>query len=239
MADDILDDIDDDFENEMSDILDDSLEKEFSGEDALEDEFSDTDLSEDLETDSLDTGNPDGSKKSLPGKIVSFVTGLFKKMVGSKKAIIITALSIVLIIAVTLALWLFVFKSDPDTAESESGSAKGEIQAEETIEKEIIFEDIVEFEPFERIPLKTSSTMGSVSMTLSLELTDPRYRKQMYAMEDRLRHMVERQAGNMTWLELRSPEGKIMLKYNLLKQMNAVFPTATVRNIYFTYFIMQ
>jgi flagellar FliL protein len=58
-------------------------------------------------------------------------------------------------------------------------------------------------------------------------------------MEDRIRTIVTQQVGTMTWLELRNPEGKIMLKYNLLKRINAVFPKPMVHNIYFTTFIMQ
>ena len=58
-------------------------------------------------------------------------------------------------------------------------------------------------------------------------------------MEGRIREIITNQLEEMMWLELRNPEGKIILKYNLLKRMNAIFPKLTVRNIYFTYFIMQ
>jgi flagellar FliL protein len=81
--------------------------------------------------------------------------------------------------------------------------------------------------------------MGLISMNLSLELTDPKYKKQIYTMEGRIREIITSQLEGMTWLELRNPEGKIILKYNLLKRINPIFPKLTVRNIYFTYFIMQ
>ncbi len=103
----------------------------------------------------------------------------------------------------------------------------------------MVFEDIIELEPFERIRLKSSSTMSLISMNLSLELIDHQYRKQVFSMEERIRKIITGQVEEMTWLELRNPEGKIMLKYNLLKRINSIFPKAMVRNIYFTNFIMQ
>jgi flagellar FliL protein len=106
-------------------------------------------------------------------------------------------------------------------------------------EPEIIFEDIIDFEPFEFVRLKSGSAMGTISVNLSLELTDQRFRKQIYTMEDEIRDVITEQIAKMDWLELRNPEGKIMLKYNMIKRINSMFPKATVRNIYFTYFIMQ
>ncbi len=218
MADDILDELEDDFDDDMSDILDD---------DALE-EVSDE-----------DTKDKKDLKSSLVTKIIIVFKTLLHKILGSTKAIIIVAVSIVVLISIALVLWFFVFSSDQDEV---LAPQKGDVQTTvqgESLEEEIIFEDIVELEPFERIALKTSSTMGQISLQLSFELTDVRYRKQIYAMEDRIRNIVIQQVENTTWLELRNPEGKIMLKYNLLQRINAIFPKATVRNVYFTFFIMQ
>ena len=176
----------------------------------------------------------ESSKKGLVGKI----TGTFKKIFKSKKAIIIIAVSFVLLIGIGAGAWFFFFKSSP---EDEQAEIAAQTMAEEAAarEQEIIFEDIVELEPFERIPLKSNSTMKLVSINLSLELTDQRYRKQIFTMEGRIREIITSQLQEMTWLELRKPEGKITLKYSLLKRINAIFPKLTVRNIYFTYFIMQ
>lgn len=106
-------------------------------------------------------------------------------------------------------------------------------------ENQIVFEDIVELEPFERIHLKTNSTMGLITLGLALELTDSRHRKQIHLQEDRIRQVVTNRVGEMTWLELRNPDGKIRLKYELLKRINSLYPRTTVRNIYYTYFMMQ
>ena len=143
-----------------------------------------------------------------------------------------------MLIDIGAGAWFFFFKAGP---KEEQAIIVVEKRIEEIAakEQEIIFEDIVELEPFERIPLKSSSTMGLISMNLSLELTDPRYKKQIFTMEGRIREIITNQLEEMMWLELRNPEGKIILKYNLLKRINAIFPKLTVRNIYFTYFIMQ
>jgi flagellar FliL protein len=51
--------------------------------------------------------------------------------------------------------------------------------------------------------------------------------------------MIERTAGEMTWFELRSPEGKINLKYRLIEKINSLYTGAVVQNLYFTSFLMQ
>ena len=244
MADDILDEMDEAFDEDMADILDDS------DDDALGDDLDD-DL-DDLE-DSLDeaagdepgsaAAPEDGGSKEGESKFAGLIASareLPKKLFGSAKAIIILSVSIVLLILLVLLLWLFVFRGGPEESlQPAPVQAQEEAADQLAAEEEIVFEDIVELEPFERISLKTSSTMGLLSLTLSLELTDARYRKQVYAVEDRIRKIVESQVKNTTWLSLRSPEGKLLLKYELIKRINDIFPKTTVRNVYFTTFIMQ
>lgn len=143
-----------------------------------------------------------------------------------------------MLIYLVAGAWVVFFKAGPKEAQAIIVVEK---RIEETAARgqENIFEDIVTLEPFKRIPLKSSSTMGLISMNLSLELTDQRYKKQIFAMEGRIREVITSRLGEMMWLELRNPEGKIALKYNLLEHINAIFPKFTVRNIYFTHFIMQ
>ena len=191
-------------------------------------------MAEDSVENDLEEPEKESVKAGLVGKIKEFV----KKLFGSKKSIIMIAVSFVLFIGLCAGAWFLFFKSTP---EDESNNIVSEKMVEDTAsrEQETVFEDIVELEPFERIPLKTSSSMGLLTINLSLELTDQRYRKQIFTMEERIREIITSQAQEMTWLELRNPEGKIILKYNLLKRINSIFPKLTVRNIYFTYFIMQ
>jgi len=182
----------------------------------------------------LEKSVEESEKKSLLGK----TGGVFKKIFKSKKSIIIIAVSFVLLIYFGAGVWFFFFKANPEEGKTIIAAEK-RLEETEVREQEIVFEDIVELEPFERIPLKASSTMGLVSMNLSLELTDPRYKEQILTMEGSIREIITSQLEEMMWVELRNPEGKILLKYNLLKRINAIFSKLTVRNIYFTYFIMQ
>ena len=188
--------------------------------------------------DSLENDLEEPEKESVKTGLAGKITGVFKKIFGSKKSIIIIALSFVLFISLGAGAWFFFFKSTPEDEPDNIDTAQ---MVEDTAirEHEIVFEDIVELEPFERIPLKSGSVMGLITINLSLELTNQRYRKQVFTMEERIRDIITSQVLEMTWLELRNPEGKIILKYNLLKRINSIFPKLTIRNIYFTYFIMQ
>ena len=159
----------------------------------------------------------------------------------SKKMLLIGGIAL-LVLGLIAGAGLFFFggEDEPVVIESKQSQMTGEdIQAALEKTTEIVFEDIVVLEPFERIRMKGNSAMGLISLNISLELTDHRYRKQVYTMEDRLRKIVTGQIKEMTWLELRNPEGKIKLKYELLKRMNSIFSKVTIRNIYFTNFLMQ
>ncbi len=182
----------------------------------------------------LEKPEKESAKTLLAGKI----SGIFKKNFKSKKSIIIIAVSSALLMTICAGVWFFFFRVDPDEKQATIVAEKM-LKESAARDREIIFEDIVDLEPFGRIPLKSSSVMGLISIHLSLELTDQRYRKQIFTMEGQIRGIITGQMQEMTWLELRNPEGKLLLKYNLIKRINSIFPKLTVRNIYFTYFIMQ
>ena len=177
-------------------------------------------------------------KESAIKKVSGKLTGIFKKVFSSKKSIIIIAVSFILLITLMVASFFLFFKSSPEEEQNQI-ALQEELAATELREQEIVFEDIVELEPFERILLKPGSAMGNLSINIALELTDQRYRKQIFTMEERIRKIITDQIAQEGWLELRNPEGKIVLKYNLIKRINSIFPKITIRNIYFTYFIMQ
>lgn len=200
----------------------------------MDDDFDD-DSMEDILDDALEDSSDeikDVKNKSSKKKILVKRKEFFKRILGSKKIIIIIVVSLVLLAGLVIGAWLFLFKESPKEDQDDQNTIP-------IRQAEVVFEDIVDLEPFEHIQLKAGSTMTLISMNLSLELTDHRFRKQVYTMEDRIRKIITGQVKEMTWLELRNPEGKIMLKYNLLKRINSIFPKATVRNIYFTNFIMQ
>ncbi len=159
---------------------------------------------------------------------------LVKRLLGRKKRLLLILVIGGVLIGMLAGSWFFFSKGSPEQAPLANGESGQAAQIEE-----IVFEDIVVLEPFERIGLKTNSAMGSVNLDVSLELMDHRYRKQVVSMEDRIRKIIMGQVREMRWLELRTPEGKIQLKYVLLKRINSIFPKVMVRNVYFTNLIMQ
>jgi flagellar FliL protein len=215
-------------------LADDSLNEDLD-EDSMEDILDDS--LEDISDETFDE-----KKTPLLKKVTGAIKKGFKTIFGSKKVIIISLVSLVLVICLVVGIWiLFLSGGSSEEGQDTQGSMEqsgGDYDDMAPIE-EIIFEDIVDLESFEFIRLKAGSTMESLSMNLSLELTDHRFRKQIYTMEDRIREIVIGQVEDMTWLSLRNPEGKIMLKYTLLGRINSIFPDPTIRNIYFTNFIMQ
>ncbi len=196
-----------------------------------EDLLEEIEEGEGVEDNNVDPVDTSSGKKSLLSKLPRI----------SKKMLLIAGVAL-LVIGLITGVGIFFFSGDdePSVIESnQSGVAEDGNQASLEKAAEIVFEDIVVLEPFERIRMKGNSAFGLISLNISLELTDHRYRKQVYTMEDRLRKIVTGQIKEMTWLELRNPEGKIRLKYELLKRMNSIFPKVTVRNVYFTNFLMQ
>lgn len=174
--------------------------------------------------------------EDLPAGVSVRIKGIGKTFFSSKKAVMITAAGIILLIG-GIAGALFFFGKSPESDRNTQG--KEAAQAVVPLTASAVFEDIVALRPFERIQLKDGSSMTLISITLALELTDSRYKQEVHAVEDRIRQIVTSRLEGMGWLELRNPEGKIILKYDLLKRINSIFPETVVRNIYYTNFLMQ
>jgi len=174
--------------------------------------------------------------KGLTAGVSVRIKGIGKTFFSSKKAVMITAAGIILLIG-GIAGALFFLGNSPENDRDTQGKEAAQATAPLTVQA--VFEDIVALRPFDRIQLKEGSSMTLISIKLSLELTDSRHKQEVHAMEDKIRQIVTTQVEGMSWLELRNPEGKIMLKYDLLKRINSIFPETVVRNIYYTNFLMQ
>ena len=180
----------------------------------------------------------DGEQTADAGSAKKF---RIRRLFGNKKRLIIMAACLLVLLLAAGGAWFFFSGSQEETPSSPDKTVMTDEEVKAALEKEpeIVFEDIVVLEPFERIELKSSSAMKFISLGLCLELTDQRYRKMVVTVEDRIRKIIQGQLREMTWIELRNPEGKIKLKYELLKRINSIFPKVTVRNLYFTNFLMQ
>jgi len=199
------------------------------------------DLLEKIEGDELtESINNDGGdldeapvKKGFIGKLLS----------GKKKLIIILLLFLLLLGGIGTGVFFFLFSDKEEEIHEqpvgEDVVTEESIQAALEDQGKAIFEDIVQLEPFEQIFLKQDSNMPYISLGIALEMMEPGFRRQVYTMEPRIRKIIETQVRQMRWMELRSPKGKLKLKFALLNRINQIFPKVAIRHIYFTNFIMQ
>ncbi|OGR31969.1 MAG: hypothetical protein A3J80_11160 [Desulfobacula sp. RIFOXYB2_FULL_45_6] len=178
--------------------------------------------------------------KASGAAVIAKIKTIVKKPFSSKKAIMITVGGLILFIGLMAGGVLFLGKSSEKVKDAPHAvTQKEDAKAMTSLKKPVAFEDIIVLKPFDRIRLKEGSDMKLISMDLSLELTDTRYKKEVHAMEEKIRQIITDRMEEMTFLELRHPEGKIMLKYDLLKGINSIFSEVMIRNIYFTNFLMQ
>lgn len=161
-----------------------------------------------------------------------------------KKIVVISGAAVAGVLVTLLCLWLVlpIFSDEPSqkTAavnESARQNQTGAEKSESAVQKAP--SNILVLDPFEKISLKNSETMGYLNVDIAVELTDPGFSDRVNQDIYKVRQTIEQTAGEMTWFELRSPEGKIHLKYNLIRKINSLYTRAVVRNLYFTSFLMQ
>lgn len=199
------------------------------------------DLLEEIEGDELTESIADGGGSS-DGKPVK--KGFIGRLpAGKKKLIIILLLFLLFLGGIGAGVFFFLFggkeENVPEQPVAEDAVTEKSIQAALENQNKAIFEDIVQLDPFEQIFLKQDSHMDYISLGIALEMMDPGLRRQVYTMEPRIRKIIESQMRQMRWMELRSPQGKLKLKFALLNRINQIFPKVAIRHIYFTNFLMQ
>jgi len=150
------------------------------------------------------------------------------------------------VVLLAIVSWFFLFRApDPGTSETAARIVAADMPEQEQIaamrqiSDDAFFADIMTLKPFELLSLKNTSAMAYLDMDIVLELIDPQAREKLAQMENRIHDIVQSQVRELTWMELRNPEGKIQLKYDLIKRINSLFSTPVVRNVYFTKFLMQ
>ena len=204
------------------------------------------DLLEEMDGDMAEESLDTVQSQKAPGKesLIKRLLAGIQRLLADKKRVVLILCAGVALIAILAGVWFFLLKGDDPLEPNEIPATQQGVQADgnesgSDIIEEIVFEDIIVLAPFERIRLKGGSAMGLISLNVSLELMDLGYKTQVLSAQERIRKIVEGQVQEMKWGELRNPEGKIHLKYELLKRINSIFPKVMVRNIYFTNLIMQ
>lgn len=156
------------------------------------------------------------------------------------KRMILVLLVLVLLASAGAGAWFFFFR---DTGIGDAADTQETVPSTESTGQESdagpAFEEIVDLEPFDRIPLKPSGKLNFITLSIAIELFNPAMRADVEREIMSVRQAVEMEARNMTWLVLRNPDGKLRFKFQLLKRINSVVPGKPVRNIYFTQLIMQ
>lgn len=171
----------------------------------------------------------------------------FFKRIFSLKFMIIFFILILIIAGVLFAGWFFFLKTNgTDTGESAKieESAK---TAEAAVDKdgkpipppEPDFPDVVDLELFQKIKLKESEGLNYLTLKISVEIIAPEMRKEIEFNIGKIRQTVEVETKKMTWLLLRTPEGKLNFKYHLIQELNKILPSRMIKNIYFTAFWLQ
>ncbi|MBF0241555.1 MAG: flagellar basal body-associated FliL family protein [Desulfamplus sp.] len=195
---------------------------------------------------SKDKKQPSESQKDADGEATPVKKSFFKR-IFSLKFIIIFLLLILIIGGGGFAGWFFFLKpKDVDTGETTKteDSAKSEEVALDKDGKPILppepdFPEIVDLEPFEKIRLQDGEVMNYLTIKISVELINPEMRKEIESNKDKIKKVMESEAKKMTWLVLRTPEGKLNFKYRLIGAINGAFPSSMIKNIYFTAFLLQ
>ncbi len=168
---------------------------------------------------------------------------LFKKLL-TLKMIIIYCIVFVLVAGGLFSLWFFFLEGSDKASLDKAKQAAQTVQAEKNGEKKNKprFKNIVELAPFVKIKLKPSGNFFLITMGIALQLADNNMRQVIEADKSIIRTIITHETEKMTWSVLRNPEGKLKLKYNLIKTINSALSkssNAKINNLYFTNFIMQ
>lgn len=101
------------------------------------------------------------------------------------------------------------------------------------------FPEIVELDPFEKLRLRPGGAMKTISLTLALEMADPAMGEELAGFIPKIRKVVEDEAAGMTWLTMRSAEGKLLFRFTLIRAVNRALPRPMVKDLYYKQLIMQ
>lgn len=165
---------------------------------------------------------------------------LFKRLL-TIKMIIIYCIVLLLIIGSLAAWWFFFLKNAEKAAREKARQAEQQAMALKK-KKPPLFKDIVELSPFVKMTLRPSGNFSFITMKIALQLADNNMRQSIEAEKNVIRPIVKRETEKMTWFVLRTPEGKLRLKYRLIEKINSAVSKsskAKINNLYFTYFVMQ
>ncbi|MEA2060966.1 MAG: flagellar basal body-associated FliL family protein [Thermodesulfobacteriota bacterium] len=147
---------------------------------------------------------------------------------------------ILVVLSASGLVWHFFLKGHEENHSDRASSADIASSDEEIGQKrEGLAADIIKLDPFNNIKLQPGGNMDQLDLEIALELADPGMRKSVETIVFKIREVVERESAKKSWMELRTPAGKLSLKYTLLDRINGVLSEAKINNVYFTHLIMK
>ena len=194
-------------------------------------------LLEEKEDEILEELEDEDPSPGLVSKLKSKLPNLRGRFSLSRKWMLM-GLAGVMVVILGISVWFFFLAPAPEPEPEEVvETAEEAVPVVPTIEE--VYPDIVVLEPFKRMYLADGSAMAYLNVNVALELMAPEDREQVTARQEQIREVLAARFREMKWIDLRSPSGKIRMKYEALARINSAFPKPLVRNIYFTNFIMQ
>lgn len=145
---------------------------------------------------------------------------------------------IIIIVTVLLLFFSSIFVSFFIGDDEEKKKEKNGTEVEEFEVFETKFDTIIYFDQY-KIDLNDLAPKRFLNMKISIEVADKKARETMDGKEVEVKEAVEELMEQKSFYDLRSVEGKLLLKKELIKKFNDIFGTGKVRNIYFNKFIMH
>lgn len=104
--------------------------------------------------------------------------------------------------------------------------------------KPIILGKIVPLESF-IVNLADSGGKNYLKVDISLELSDAKLEDEINNKEPQIRDAILLMLSTKTFEIIKTSEGKLVLKNELLMRLNSFLSTGVIKNIYFTSFVVQ
>ncbi|MGA1861839.1 flagellar basal body-associated FliL family protein [Deferribacter thermophilus] len=154
-----------------------------------------------------------------------------KKKKKSKLLLIIIILVVLLVVGGGAA-YFFVLKPKADNQAAEEASKKKEVKAEPTIGPLYSLDTFI-------VNLADPGGTRYLKVTMQLELDGEKVQEEMDKRKPQIRDVILTVLSSKTYAEVSTAQGKLALKQELIRRINLILTSGTVKNIYFTEFVAQ
>jgi len=165
--------------------------------------------------------------------------GAPEKKRRTRKIVVAALILMVVLLAGAGGGWYFFLKDKHSVKKPVVPPAVKAMDKPPEVDRAKLFPDQVFLETFQRLELKPSGSIKLITLDIALELLDPGTRQDVEKSQLAIRKVIEAELKKMTWLVLRTPEGKLQLKLELVKKINQKLTRAKIRDLYFINLVMQ